>query len=68
MSVAELSQDEVVRRLEPYDMARNPGLAALYPPGQYPHTRRCAVLVPLFFSPLDGQLHVLLTQRASTLR
>ena len=68
MSVAELSREEVARRLEPYDIVKNPRLAALFAPGQYPHTRRCAILVPLFFSSGDGQLHVLLTQRASTLR
>ncbi|KAK7492219.1 hypothetical protein BaRGS_00016516 [Batillaria attramentaria] len=59
---------EVQTCLEPYDIQKNRRLAAQYPDGQYPHTRRCAILVPLFVSRQDGQLHVLLTQRASTLR
>ncbi|XP_070191340.1 uncharacterized protein [Littorina saxatilis] len=67
MSVAEVSQESVTRRLEKYDIVKKPELARLFPPGQYPHTRRCAILVPLFFHPSDGQLHVLLTQRSSTL-
>lgn len=68
MATEERVLRQVRASLEPYDIRRNKTLAARYPPGLYPHTRRCAVLVPLFVSPRDQQLHVLLTQRASTLR
>lgn len=68
MAVNHPRRKEVQACLERYDIRKNSRLSALYPPGLYPHTRRCAILVPLFVSPRDGQLHVLLTQRASTLR
>lgn len=64
----ELTEQEVSELLARYDLARNPRLGAAYSIDKYPHIRRCAVLVPLFFFPKDGQLHVLLTQRAGTLR
>ncbi|XP_076470726.1 putative Nudix hydrolase NudL isoform X2 [Babylonia areolata] len=73
---AVVSEEEVGRRLAVYDLRTNPRLAARHPPNQYPHTRRCAVLVPLFFSPSTStssptssraELHVLLTLRSASL-
>ena len=68
VAVPEVSVQEVWLRLAPYDLGRNPALAARHPPGQYPHTRRCATLVPLFHCPTDGRLRVLLTVRSASLR
>jgi hypothetical protein len=58
----------VERRLSRYDIVKNPELASCYSMTSYPHLRRCAVLMPLFYSHTDGRIHVLLTQRTSTLR
>ncbi|KAL8590015.1 hypothetical protein ACOMHN_007040 [Nucella lapillus] len=69
-----VSQKEVVvERLTGFDIRKDGRLVALYPPDlhhSHTHSRRCAVLVPLFFAPATSpraELHVLLTKRASSL-
>lgn len=64
----QLTVDVVQSRLRRFDLRQDGRLSAMFPSNQYPHIRRCATLVPLFFTPHDHELHVLLTQRAATLR